>query len=128
MILSHPDEKVFLEWSLWLSCASKSLFRMQESMDRLISKTISAWVVLGDYLRTGGSTAVTLLRESLAPPSERKYFEREVKIMHTLLHPYMVLCYDVFDTHLRTPIVMEYLEGDTIGDMMTNHKDLSPEV
>lgn len=127
MVLSPPDAKSFHKWSLWLSRASKSVLEMHYSMDRLISKGAFARVVLGKDLHTGENVAIKLIEKSNAPPSERKYFEREVKIMQTLSHPNIVCCYDVFDTRLRTRIVMEYMEGGTLGDLIANHRSPLPE-
>lgn len=127
MVLAAPAEKDFLRWSSWLSRASKSVLEMHYSMDRLISKGAFARVVLGKDLHTGEPVAIKLIEKSNAPPSERKYFEREVKIMQSLSHPNIVQCYDVFDNRLRTRIVMEYIEGGTLADVISDHKGPLPE-
>lgn len=127
MVLAAPDSKSFLKWSLWLMRASKSVLEMHYSMDRLISKGAFARVVLGKDLHTSEHVAIKLIEKSNAPPSERKYFEREVKIMQTLSHHNIVRCFDVFDTRLRTRIVMEYMQGGTLGDLISKHEDALPE-
>lgn len=118
MVLTAPDQKNFVRWSDWLTRASKSVLEMHYSMDRLISKGAFARVVLGKDLLTGENVAIKLIEKSNAPPSERKYFEREVKIMQALSHANIVDCYDVFDTRLRTRIVMEYIQGGTLSDVI----------
>lgn len=127
MVLVALDPKSYLKWSLWLTRASKSVLELHYSMDRLISKGAFARVVLGKDLHTGEEIAIKLIEKSNAPPSERKYFEREVNIMQTLSHSNIVRCYDVFDTRLRTRIVMEYMGGGTLGDVITNHNGALPE-
>lgn len=127
MVLAAPAEKDFLRWSSWLTRASKSVLEMHYSMDRLISKGAFARVVLGKDLHTGEPVAIKLIEKSNAPPSERKYFEREVKIMQSLSHPNIVQCYDVFDNRLRTRIVMEYIEGGTLADVISEYKGPLPE-
>lgn len=122
MVLTAPDGKSFLSWSLWLSRASKAVLEMHYSMHKLISKGSFARVVLGKDLHTGEQVAIKLIEKSNAPPSERKYFEREVKIMQTLSHINIVKCYDVFDSRLRTRIVMEYVEGGTLSDLINANK------
>lgn len=128
MVLVAMDVKSFLKWSLWLARASKSVLELHYSMDRLISKGAFARVVLGKDLHTGEDVAIKLIEKSNAPPSERKYFEREVNIMQALSHQNIVRCYDVFDTRLRTRIVMEYMAGGTLGDVITNHDGPLPEL
>lgn len=127
MVLAAMDEKNFERWSGWLTRASKSVLEMHYSMDRLISKGAFARVVLGRDLHTGEPVAIKLIEKSNAPPSERKYFEREVRIMQTLSHPNVVECYDVFDNRLRTRIVMEYIQGGTLGDIISSHRGPLPE-
>lgn len=128
MVLVAHDEKSFLRWGQWLRRASKSVLEMHYSMDRLISKGAFARVVLGKDLHTGEPVAIKLIEKSNAPPPERKYFEREVKIMQTLSHPNIVECYDVFDNRLRTRIVMEYIQGGTLGGLISNHDGPLPEL
>lgn len=127
MALAASNEKTFERWSSWLARASKSVLEMHYSMDRLISKGAFARVVLGRDLHTGEAVAIKLIEKSNAPPSERKYFEREVQIMQTLSHPNIVECFDVFDNRLRTRIVMEYIQGGTLGDVISNHEGPLPE-
>lgn len=127
MVLVAADAKSYLKWSLWLTRASKSVLELHYSMDRLISKGAFARVVLGKDLHSGEDVAIKLIEKSNAPPSERKYFEREVNIMQALSHPNIVRCYDVFDTRLRTRIVMEYVAGGTLGDVIANHNGPLPE-
>lgn len=121
MLLSTTDTALYKKWSKWLVRASNSVLEMHYSMDRLISKGAFARVVLGKDLHTGEPVAIKLIEKSNAPPSERKYFEREMKIMQQVSHPNIVQCYDVFDNRLRTRIVMEYISGGTLGDVLANH-------
>ncbi|KAI0561171.1 Calcium-dependent protein kinase [Gracilaria domingensis] len=127
MLLSTLDDKSFARWSAWLSRASKSVLEMHYTMTRLISKGAFARVVLGNDMHNGQQVAIKLIEKSNAPPSERKYFEREVKIMQSLSHPNIVQCYDVFDNRLRTRIVMEYIQGGTLSDLISRTNGALPE-
>lgn len=126
-MLATRDDLAFERWIRWLNRASQSVLEMHYSMDRLISKGAFARVVLGKDLHTHEPVAIKLIEKSNAPPSERKYFEREVKIMQSLSHPNIVRCYDVFENRLRTRIVMEYIEGGTLGDFISEHNGPIPE-
>lgn len=122
MVLCPGDDQSFSAWSMWLSRASKSVLELHYCMDRLINKGAFARVVLGKDIHTEEPVAIKLIEKSNAPPSERKYFEREVKIMQALEHKNIVSCFDVFDSRLRTRIVMEYMEGGTLGDLINRYQ------
>ena len=75
-------------------------------------------VYLGTQLALGRSVAIKLLHEGL-DPSFRTRFEREAKALAALRHPNIVSVtdYGVDDT---TPyLVMEKLEGETLGERLT---------
>lgn len=127
MVLVATDAQSFQKWSLWLTRASQSVLELHYSVDRLIGKGAFASVVLGKDLRTGEDVAIKLIEKSSAPSIERKYFEREANIMQALSHQNVVRCYDIFDTRLRARIVMEYMAGGTLGDVIRKHPGPIPE-
>jgi serine/threonine-protein kinase len=86
----------------------------------------------GRDLRLGREVAVKVLRSDLArDPSFQVRFRREAQAAASLNHPAIVAVYDTGEDRSSsgaTPyIVMEYVEGDTLRDVLRREGVLSPE-
>lgn len=91
-----------------------------------------AEVHLGRDLRLGREVAVKVLRSDLArDPSFQVRFRREAQASASLNHPAIVAVYDTGEDRTAlgaTPyIVMEYVEGETLRDVLRREGALSPE-
>ncbi len=91
-----------------------------------------AEVHLGRDLRLGREVAVKVLRHDLArDPSFQVRFRREAQASASLNHPAIVAVYDTGEDRTAlgaTPyIVMEYVEGETLRDVLRREGALSPE-
>lgn len=86
----------------------------------------------GRDLRLGREVAVKVLRSDLArDPSFQVRFRREAQASASLNHPAIVAVYDTGEDRTAlgaTPyIVMEYVEGETLRDVIRREGHLSPE-
>jgi eukaryotic-like serine/threonine-protein kinase len=86
----------------------------------------------GRDLRLGREVAVKVLRSDLArDPSFQVRFRREAQAAASLNHPAIVAVYDTGEDRTSagaTPyIVMEYVEGETLRDVLRREGVLSPE-
>jgi beta-lactam-binding protein with PASTA domain len=86
----------------------------------------------GRDLRLGREVAVKVLRSDLArDPSFQVRFRREAQAAASLNHPAIVAVYDTGEDRTSsgaTPyIVMEFVEGDTLRDVLRREGVLSPE-
>src|SRR3712207_98917 len=86
----------------------------------------------GRDLRLGREVAVKVLRSDLArDPSFQVRFRREAQAAASLNHPAIVAVYDTGEDRSSsgaTPyIVMEYVEGETLRDVLRREGVLSPE-
>jgi beta-lactam-binding protein with PASTA domain/tRNA A-37 threonylcarbamoyl transferase component Bud32 len=86
----------------------------------------------GRDLRLGREVAVKVLRHDLArDPSSQVRFRREAQAAASLNHPAIVAVYDTGEDRTAagaTPyIVMEYVEGETLRDVLRREGRLSPE-
>ncbi|SHN88027.1 serine/threonine protein kinase [Geodermatophilus obscurus] len=91
-----------------------------------------AEVHLGRDLRLGREVAVKVLRSDLArDPSFQVRFRREAQAAASLNHPAIVAVYDTGEDRSSsgaTPyIVMEYVEGETLRDVLRREGVLSPQ-
>src|SRR3712207_2332235 len=86
----------------------------------------------GRDLRLGREVAVKVLRSDLArDPSFQVRFRREAQASASLNHPAIVAVYDTGEDRTATGatpyIVMEYVEGETLRDVLRREGRLSPE-
>ena len=86
----------------------------------------------GRDLRLGREVAVKVLRHDLArDPSFQVRFRREAQASASLNHPAIVAVYDTGEDRTSTGatpyIVMEYVEGETLRDVLRREGHLSPE-
>ena len=86
----------------------------------------------GRDLRLGREVAVKVLRSDLArDPSFQVRFRREAQASASLNHPAIVAVYDTGEDRTSlgaTPyIVMEYVEGETLRDVLRREGPLPPE-
>ena len=86
----------------------------------------------GRDLRLGREVAVKVLRSDLArDPSFQVRFRREAQAAASLNHPAIVAVYDTGEDRTSTGatpyIVMEYVEGETLRDVLRREGRLSPE-
>ncbi|TQN40697.1 serine/threonine-protein kinase [Blastococcus colisei] len=86
----------------------------------------------GRDLRLGREVAVKVLRSDLArDPSFQVRFRREAQASASLNHPAIVAVYDTGEDRTSTGatpyIVMEYVEGETLRDVLRREGHLSPE-
>src|SRR5215212_9223912 len=86
----------------------------------------------GRDLRLGREVAVKVLRHDLArDPSSQVRFRREAQAAASLNHPAIVAVYDTGEDRTTTGatpyIVMEYVEGETLRDVLRREGRLDPE-
>jgi beta-lactam-binding protein with PASTA domain/predicted Ser/Thr protein kinase len=86
----------------------------------------------GRDLRLGREVAVKVLRSDLArDPSFQVRFRREAQAAASLNHPAIVAVYDTGEDRTTTGatpyIVMEYVEGETLRDVIRREGHLEPE-
>ncbi|HRQ23551.1 MAG TPA: protein kinase, partial [Anaerolineales bacterium] len=67
--------------------------------------------------------AIKLLpREMMHDPQFRVRFEREIKMVAALEHPFIVPVYDVGDVDGQPYFVMRYMEGDSLANLIEQGK------
>ena len=99
----------------------------------LLGRGGMADVRVGRDLRLGRTVAVKQLRSDLAAdPTFQERFRREAQSAASLNHPAVVAVYDTGegvdkDGHVAPYIVMEYVEGQTLRDVMRDGRKLLPE-
>ena len=87
-----------------------------------------ATVYLAEDTKLGRPVAIKLLADNLAHDDAfRERFMREARLAAQLDHPNVVKVYDVSGDADRPFIVMEHVDGGTLGDLIERRRRLDPE-
>jgi len=85
------------------------------------------WLADDTYL--GRKVAVKLLRDHLANDTTvRERFRREAIAMASIVHPNVVAVYDCIDHGGREAVIMEYVEGKSLREILNTRKKLTPQL
>ena len=97
-------------------------------IDGTLGRGGMAVVYLAHDTELGRPVAVKVLADhGMEDHSFRARFAREARIAAGLTHPNVVQVFDVGEEAGRPFIVMEYVEGETLGDELRRERRLSPE-
>ncbi len=85
-------------------------------------------VYKGQHELTGRIVAIKVLRQEFSmDEASTKRFQREVKAISTLSHPYLIAVHDVGTTPAGQPYqVIEYLQGEALAGLIEEHGRLDP--
>src|SRR5205823_1986720 len=98
------------------------------ALDRPLGRGGMASVYLGHDGQLERRVAVKLLAPGVARDHDlRRRFARESRLAARLSHPNVVAVYDAGEEDGRPYIVMEYVEGETVADVLRRRGSLPPE-
>jgi predicted Ser/Thr protein kinase len=102
--------------------------RYSVDLDRPIGVGGMAMVYEGFDLQSRRRVALKTLRpEYQRDPASRQRFRREARAMAFVSHPNLVTIYDLHDEQDGSWVVMEYLEGETLKELVQRDGPLPPE-
>lgn len=77
--------------------------------------------------RLGRKVAIKFLRADLADPRARERFNREARAAASFSHPNAVTIYDVGEVDARPYLVLEFVEGRNLAEVLSERGHLGPE-
>ncbi len=93
--------------------------------DDIVGRGGFSIVYKGTCSNTRGPVAIKMLRHHLAlDPDFLSNFHREARIISTLRHDHIIQVYDILERFRTVFILMEYLEGETVKDLLARRKRL----
>jgi len=96
---------------------------------REISRSSIATVSEGYDEQLGRKVLVKTLHRQLARDEDlRRRFEREAQVVASLAHPNVVRIYELRTGDEDLSLIMEYVEGRSLRDLLGEHQVLSPEI
>ncbi len=76
---------------------------------------------------TQQSVAIKMLRHHMAlNPDFLSSFHREARVISSLRHDHIIQVYDIAERYRTVFIIMEYLEGETVKELLAKRKRFSP--
>ncbi|CAB0010345.1 unnamed protein product [Nesidiocoris tenuis] len=82
-------------------------------------------VQLGVNKETGQEVAIKIIKKcKIKTEADLIRIRREIQIMSSMKHPYIIHIYEVFENRDKMVLVMEYASGGELFDYLTKHKVL----
>jgi len=111
------------EYSRWMEALKSAACRSVNdfySIGESIGRGSFAEVSLGFDRDTGEKFAIKTIEKRGFSSREMELVKREMSIMKSVSHPCIVSTYDIFDTNTSIHIVLEYMEGGELFDVIAN--------
>ncbi|CAF1935183.1 unnamed protein product [Rotaria magnacalcarata] len=94
-------------------------------LERTIGKGSFAVVKLATHCDTHQKVAIKIIDKSRLNPNDHKKLEREIVIMKSLMHPYIIRLYEVMESRNLIYLVTEYAANGELLDLLVREKRLS---
>lgn len=122
LVVYTKNETEFARWFQALKNASEHKLEKYYLVRGVLGQGGFATVRLGHEKGTRESVAIKSIEKSRSNPA---FLRREVEVMKAISHPNVVETYDVFETEHKFHIVMEYMRGGMLLDLMQGRHALS---
>lgn len=110
----------FKKWQTALKSASASGVDDFYKLGQLLGEGAFAQVKLAVDRETGEKCAVKIIKKKGYDPKEMEFIMREMSIMKSVSHPNIVNTVDMFDTLTHLHIVLEYMSGGELFDIIAD--------
>lgn len=117
-----PNDELHQKWIKALQAVSGSVTDFYD-FGKLIGRGAYSEVFIARDKQRNELCAVKVLERSNA--EHAKLIDRELAVLRTLNHQNIVQIYDIFDSSRETYVVMEYLAGGELLDLITESDHLS---
>lgn len=134
LVITSPQKKLslfassdedFKNWCDALKRATASGVGDFYSLGRLLGEGAFAQVRLGIDRESGEKFAVKVIKKRNLDPRELDFILREVNILKSVTHPNIVNTYDVFDMKDSLHLVLEFMEGGELFDIIADEGQFS---
>ncbi|CAF3508699.1 unnamed protein product [Rotaria socialis] len=94
-------------------------------LEKTIGKGNFAVVKLATHCDTQQKVAIKIIDKSRLDPGDHKKLEREIAVMKSLIHPYIIRLYEVMESKNLIYLVTEYAANGELLDLLIREKRLS---
>lgn len=126
--LQAPSADVFVRWVDALSRSAGTEFHRFYKRERTIGKGHFSHVYIASDRATCEKFAVKVIKKDKNDlEKSKKFIRREVKVLSITHHPNLVKAVDFFSCAGKPHIVMEFVEGGSLRDLIRKRKRLTEE-
>lgn len=128
LTLASPDVPTFDRWVDALGRSAGTQFERFYKRERNIGKGHFSSVYMASDRNTGDKFAVKVIKKDKNDMEKsKKFIRREVKVLSVTDHPNLVKAVDFFSSGGKPHIVMEFVSGGSMRDLIRKKKRLSEE-
>lgn len=119
------SESEFLIWKAAFQRALQMRIEHFYKIGRLLGEGAFAQVRIGEDPETLERFAIKIINKDSYDERELEFIMREVNIMMKIAHSNIVNTYDIFDSRKHLHLVIEYMEGGELFDIIADEGHLS---
>uniref|UniRef100_A0A6T6LCZ9 Protein kinase domain-containing protein n=1 Tax=Timspurckia oligopyrenoides TaxID=708627 RepID=A0A6T6LCZ9_9RHOD len=119
--LLFRDGQVAAKWLSSLQIARQMHVEMHYKMEKQIGFGAYSKVRMGHAIEDGMEVAIKVIDRKSCPQDDLIFLQREVEIVREVDHPNIVQTYDVFENKNQILIVMEFMPGGMLFDVIATY-------
>jgi len=123
LFVDDPDSR--RQWSVALKQSAGSGVKDFYTLGQVLGEGAFAQVKLGIDRETQEKVAVKIIKKHQYDAKEMEYILREMNIMKSVSHPHIVNTVDIFNSARYLHIVLEYMEGGELFDIIADAGNFS---
>lgn len=126
VVLRAESADIFERWAVALNRCAGAEFERFYKREKPIGKGHFSSVYLATDRATGDKFAVKVIkRDKNDLERSKKFIRREVKVLSITEHANVIKAVDFFSSSGKPHIVLEYIPGGSLRDLIRKHKQLS---
>lgn len=128
LVVAADDKSTYERWVDAVQQSAGAEFERFYRRERAIGKGHFSQVYLASDRSTGEKFAVKIIKKDRNDASKsKKFIRREVKVLSLTDHPNLVKAIDFFSANGKPHIIMEYVRGGSLRDLIRKKRRLSEE-
>lgn len=119
------SEEDFVTWQNAFRRALEMTIDRFYRMGHMLGEGAFAKVFIGEDAERNDKVAIKIINKDSYDVREMQFIMREVKIMMAIAHDNIVNTFDIFDSRKKLYLVIEYMEGGELFDIIADQGHLS---
>lgn len=122
------SQEDFANWERAFKKALEMRIERFYKLGHVLGEGAFSQVVIGEDVSSADKFAIKIINKESYDVREMQFIMREVKIMMKIAHENIVNTYDIFDSMRNLHLVIEYMQGGELFDIIADQGHLSEKV